>query len=99
MLRIIINYRNFVHPLRKVTNFVARELESKLKKKEKGKKKNSNDAYTSIKISREGILKTLRSVKFLKIQRWNIAKIIAVPALTKRVLTAKRRWFRDTHAV
>lgn len=68
MLRIIINYRNFVHPLRKVTNFVARELESKLKKKEKGKKKNSNDAYTSIKISREGILKTLRSVKFLKIQ-------------------------------
>ena len=76
--------------------------EKKRRKKKKKRKRKEKEFERRVRVDKNFERRNIENVtkrEILENTRWNIVKIIAVPALTKRVLTARRRWFRDTHAV
>lgn len=79
-----------------------KEKKKKRRKKNKKRKRKEKEFERRVRVDKNFERRNIENVtkrEILENTRWNIVKIIAVPALTKRVLTARRQWFRDTHAV
>lgn len=71
-----------------------KEKKKKRRKKNKKRKRKEKEFERRVRVDKNFERRNIENVtkrEILENTRWNIVKIIAVPALTKRVLTARRR--------